>query len=245
MFYFNKKTEKKILKIKTKIFADGADLKSMIKLNNLSYIRGLTTNPSLMKKAGIKDYEKFAKDVLMKIKKKPVSFEVFSDDHDKMYIQAKKISSWAENAYAKIPICNTKNKYSYDLIKKLSNENVKLNITAIMTKNQIKNTYNSLNKSCSSFISIFAGRIADTGVDPTETIRYAININKKYNSEIIWASTRELFNIIQCASIGCDIITVTPELIKKLGNLDKNLENFSLDTVKMFYSDAKKAKYKL
>jgi transaldolase len=245
MFYFNKKTETKILRIKTKIFADGADLKSMIKLNNLSFVSGLTTNPSLMKKAGIKDYEKFAKSVLRKIKKKPVSFEVFSDDHEEMYFQAKKISSWGENAYAKIPVCNTKKKYSYQLIRKLSNEGIKINITAIMSKNQIKNVYKSLNKSCSSFISIFAGRIADTGVDPSDIIKYAIKINKKYNTEIIWASTRELFNIFQCASLGCDIITVPSDIIKKLNNLGKNLEEFSLDTVKMFYSDATLANYKL
>lgn len=245
MFSFDNKTEEAILNIKTKIFADGADLNSMIELNKLSYIKGLTTNPSLMRKAGIDDYEKFAKSVLQNVKEKSVSFEVFSDNHDEMYIQAKKISSWGNNAFAKIPICNTKKQYSYDLIKKLSDENVKLNITAIMTKDQIDGVYNSLNKNTESFVSIFAGRIADTGVEPEEIIKYAIDINENFNSEIIWASTREVLNIFQCAKLGCDIITVTPELIGKLKNLGKNLEEYSVDTVKMFYNDARSAGYKI
>jgi len=245
MFSFDNETEEAILKIKTKIFADGADLNSMIELNKLSYIKGLTTNPSLMRKAGIDDYETFAKSVLQNVKEKSVSFEVFSDNHEEMYTQAKKISSWGNNAFAKIPICNTKKQYSYDLIKKLSDENVKLNITAIMTKDQIDGVYNSLNKNTESFVSIFAGRIADTGVDPEAIIKYGIDINKNFNSEIIWASTREVLNIFQCAKLGCDIITVTPDLIGKLKNLGKNLEEYSIDTVKMFYDDAKLAGYKI
>lgn len=243
MFQLDEITEKRILNIKTKIFADGADLQSMIDLNKLSYIKGLTTNPSLMKKAGIVDYEKFAKTVLSNIKEKPVSFEVFSDDHDEMYQQARKISSWGDNAFSKIPICNTKKKYSYELIKKLSDENIKLNVTAIMTKEQISNVYKYLNKKTKSFVSIFVGRIADTGINPEDIIKYAVGINKDYNSEIIWASTRELFNIFQCASLGCDIITVSPDIISKLNLLDKNLEEYSVDTVKMFYNDAKFAGY--
>lgn len=245
MFNFDHKTEEAILNIKTKIFADGADLNSMLELNKLSYIKGLTTNPSLMKKAGIDDYETFAKSVLQNVKEKSVSFEVFSDNHDEMYIQAKKISSWGDNAFAKIPICNTKKQYSYDLIKKLSDENVKLNITAIMTRDQIDGVYNSLNKNTQSFVSIFAGRIADTGVEPEAIIKYAVDINKNFNSEIIWASTREVLNIFQCAKLGCDIITVTPDLIGKLKNLGKNLEEYSVDTVKMFYNDARSAGYKI
>jgi transaldolase len=245
MFQFDKTIEEKILKIRTKIFADGADLQSMVSLNKLSYIKGLTTNPSLMKKAGISNYELFARNVLENVTEKPVSFEVFSDDHDEMYLQAKKISSWGKNAFSKIPICNTKKKYSYELIKKLSDENIKLNITAIMTEDQIDNVYKFLNKNTKSFISIFAGRIADTGVNPENTIKYAININKNFNSEIIWASTREVFNIFQCANLGCDIITVTSDMILKLNLLEKNLEEFSIDTVKMFYEDAKSAGYKI
>jgi len=245
MFIFDKNIEEKILSIKTKIFADGADLNSMLELNKLSYIKGLTTNPTLMKKAGIHNYETFAKNVLENVKEKTVSFEVFSDNHDEMYAQAKKISSWGKNAFAKIPICNTEKKYSYDLIKKLSDENVKLNITAIMTKEQIDNVYNSLNKNTESYVSIFAGRIADTGVDPEKIITYAVKKNKIFNSEIIWASTRELLNIFQCAKLGCDIITVTPEIIGKLKNLGKNLEECSVDTVKMFYNDAKSVGYKI
>lgn len=245
MFSFDIKTEEAILNIKTKIFADGADLNSMIELNKLSYIKGLTTNPSLMRKAGIDDYEIFAKSVLENVKEKSVSFEVFSDNHDEMYLQAKKISSWGNNAFVKIPVCNTKKQYSYNLIKKLSDENIKLNITAIMTKDQIDGVYNSLNKNTQSFVSIFAGRIADTGVDPEAIIKYAIDINENFNSEIIWASTREVLNILQCAKLGCDIITVTPELIGKLKNLGKNLEEYSVDTVKMFYNDARLADYKI
>tara|TARA_Y200000002_G_scaffold373029_1_gene371569 strand:+ start:320 stop:1057 length:738 start_codon:yes stop_codon:yes gene_type:complete len=245
MFQFDKNLEKKILNIKTKIFADGADLGSMIELNKLSYIKGLTTNPSLMRKAGINNYEKFAKSVLENVKEKPVSFEVFSDDHDEMYNQAKIISSWGENAFSKIPICNTKNKYSYEIIKRLSDEGVKLNITAIMTKDQVDNVYKSLNKQTMSYVSIFAGRIADTGRNPEELIKYAVKIKEDYKSEIIWASTRELYNIFQSADLNCDVITVTPEIIKKLNNLEKNLEEYSLDTVKMFYEDAKSAGYKI
>ena len=182
---------------------------------------------------------------MKEVKKKSISFEVFSDDHSEMYRQAKKITSWASNAYVKIPICNTQKKFSYDLIKKLSDEGIKLNITAIMTKEQIKKTYQNLNKKTHSFVSIFSGRIADTGVDPLDSINYALNLKKGFNSEIIWASTREVFNIFQCAKVGCDIITVTPDLILKLINIDKNLEEFSVDTVKMFYNDALTAGYKI
>ena len=217
----------------------------MIDLNKFIYIKGLTTNPSLMKKAGINNYEEFAINVLKNVKEKPVSFEVFSDDHDEMYLQAKKISSWGKNVFTKIPVCNTKKKYSYELINKLSNENIKLNITAIMTKDQIDNVYKSLNKKTKSFISIFAGRIADTGVNPENIIKYAININKNYNSEIIWASPREIFNIYQCEDLGCHIITLTPDMISKLHLLEKDLEKFSVETVKMFYEDAKSAGYRI
>lgn len=236
---------KKLKKIKTKIFADGANINEMINLSKKEFIKGLTTNPSLMKKAGIKDYEKFAKTVIKKIKK-PVSFEVFSDNLDEMYKQAKKISSWGRNIYVKIPICNTKKKYTYKIIKKLSDENVKLNVTALMTLDQVKKVTKSLNRNTPAYISVFAGRVADTGVDPVRLMKQSVKIMKlKPKSELIWASPRELYNIFQANEIGCQIITITNDILKKLNLIGYNLDKYSLDTVKTFRSDALKAGFKL
>jgi len=218
----------------------------MLDMNSKTFIKGLTTNPSLMKKAGIEDYEAFAKDILSTIKKKPISFEVFSDDFDDMERQAMKIAGWADNVYVKIPITNTKKESSKELIKRLAEKKVKLNITAIMTLDQVKTVVSVLNDNVPSIISVFAGRIADTGRNPMplmEDCLKEIKINSK--SELLWASTRELLNVLQADQIGCHIITVPKDIIKKLQLIDYNLEDYSLDTVKTFYKDAADANFQI
>ena len=218
----------------------------MLDMNSKTFIKGLTTNPSLMKKAGIKDYESFAKDILSTIKKKPISFEVFSDDFNNMERQAMKIAGWADNVYVKIPITNTKKESSKELIKRLAEKKVKLNITAIMTLDQVKTVVSVLNDNVPSIISVFAGRIADTGRNPIplmEDCLKEIKINSK--SELLWASSRELLNVLQADQIGCHIITVAKDIIKKLQLIDYNLEDYSLDTVKTFYKDAADANFKI
>ena len=237
---------KKIEDLKVKIFSDGADKKDMLEMNSKTFIKGLTTNPSLMKKAGIKDYEAFAKDILSIIKKKPISFEVFSDDFNEMEKQAMKITSWADNVYVKIPITNTKKESSKELIKRLAEKKVKLNITAIFTVDQVKTALAALDNNVPSIISVFCGRIADTGRDPIPLMNDCLNemkINSK--SELLWASPRELINIIQADKIGCHIITVSNDIIKKLQFINYNLEDYSLDTVKAFYKDAVDANFKI
>ena len=237
---------KKIEDLKVKIFSDGADKEDMLDMASKTFIRGLTTNPTLMKKAGIKDYEAFAKDILSTIKEKPISFEVFSDDFDEMEKQAMKITSWADNVYVKIPVTNTKKESSKELIKRLVEKEVKLNITAIMTLDQVKTVLSVLDNKVPSIISVFAGRIADTGKDPIPLMKEClkeIKINPK--SELLWASPRELLNIIQADQIGCHIITVTKDIIKKLKLANYDLEDYSLDTVKMFYKDAVDAGFKI
>lgn len=230
----------------TKIFADGADFNEMIKLSKTSFVKGLTTNPSLMRKNGISDYESFAKKILKKIKKKPLSFEVFSDNIDEMKEQALKINSWGKNIYVKIPITNTKKKSTAKLIKYLTSKNIKVNVTAVMTLKQVKEVLKNLNPKIPSYISIFAGRIADTGRDPVPTMQAALKLMKKNkNCELIWASTREIYNIYQSSQIKCHIITVTADLIRKFPLLNYNLERYSLDTVKCFRSDAVKSKFKI
>ena len=237
---------KKIEDLKVKIFSDGADKKDMLEMNSKTFIKGLTTNPTLMKKAGIKDYELFAKDILSTIKEKPISFEVFSDDFDDMERQAMEITSWADNVYVKIPITNTKKESSKELIKRLAEKKVKLNITAIMTLDQVKTVLSVLDNKVPSIISVFAGRIADTGRDPIPLMNDCLKemkINSK--SELLWASPRELLNIIQADQMGCHIITVTKDIIKKLQFIDYDLKDYSLDTVKMFYKDAVDANFKI
>jgi transaldolase len=232
--------------LKIKLFADGADLDGMIKMANSDQISGLTTNPTLMRKAGIKDYTVFAKEVLQEIKTKPISFEVFSDDLDEMVFQAEKIASWAENVFVKIPITNTKGELTHKVIKYLSQNGVKINVTALMTSNQVLEVTEFLNPRVQSYISVFAGRIADTGRNPIPIMKVCINTLSKYsNSEIIWASPREVLNVIEANEIGCHIITATNDIIAKLELLDKDLDEFSLETVKMFYNDGKQAGYEL
>ena len=227
-----------------KIFADGANFDEMINLSNSSFIKGLTTNPSLMKKNKVKNYEEFAKKVLKKIKKKPISFEVFSDDLEGMKQQAEIINSWGKNVYVKIPITNTKNISTVDVIKYLSDKSIKLNITAIMTVDQVKKVLRYLNPQTPSYISIFAGRIADTGRDPLPMMTKVLRLMKKHKkSELIWASTREVYNILQASKINCHIITVTTDVLKKISLNNYNLEKYSLDTVKSFRQDALKSNY--
>ena len=237
---------KKIEDLKVKIFSDGADKEDMLDMASKTFIRGLTTNPTLMKKAGIKDYEAFAKDILSTIKEKPISFEVFSDDFDEMEKQAMEIASWAANVYVKIPITNTKKESSKELVQRLAKKKVKLNITAIMTLDQVKTVLSVLDNKVPSVISVFAGRIADTGKDPIPLMKECfieMKINPK--SELLWASPRELLNIIQADQIGCHIITVTKDIIKKLQFIDYDLKDYSLDTVKIFYKDAVDAGFKI
>ena len=228
------------------IYADGANMKDILYFNSKKFIKGLTTNPTLMKKSGIKNYQKFALDVLKIVKKKPISFEVFSDDFKEMYRQAKIISSWGDNVFVKIPVTNTKGLSSYKLINKLSNEGIKLNVTAVLLQDQVNNIVKSLNKKTRSIISIFAGRIADTGRDPIPLVKKSVLLTKKYkNIQILWASTRESLNIFQAQKINCDIITVTTDILSKVNIFGYDLKKYSLDTVKMFYNDAAKAGYKI
>lgn len=230
--------------LKIKIFADGANVTEMKKVYSEGIVKGFTTNPTLMKKDGVTDYVAFAKDVLSEIKDMPISFEVFTDDFESMERQATEIGSWGENVYIKIPITNTKGETSYDLIKKLSDKGMKLNVTAMLTIEQVENVSKCINPDTPVIISLFAGRIADTGRDPVPYVMRSLEILKdNKNAELLWASSREVLNIIQAENCGCQIITVTNNLIQKLSMLDKDLKELSLDTVKMFYNDASSAGY--
>ena len=232
--------------LKIKIFADGADEKEIIKLNEKDYIKGFTTNPSLMKKANIKNYETFARDLLGKINTKPISFEVFSDDLNLMEKQAEKIATWGKNVNVKIPITNTKSVSTCEIIRRLSTKGIICNITAIFTLDQLKQVVDVLHKDTPAILSVFAGRIADSGEDPQKIIIDSVNFAKdKPHSEVLWASTREVLNIFQAEKAGCQIITVPNNILSKLKFIGKNLEAFSLETVKDFYNDAQAAGYDL
>lgn len=232
--------------LKVKIFADGADKDGMLEMYAKPFIKGLTTNPTLMKKAGIINYEAFAKDILTVINDKPISFEVFSDDLAEMKRQALKIAAWGDNVYVKIPITNTKKEATYTLVNELAKEGVKLNITAIMTLDQVENVVANLQSNVASYVSVFAGRIADTGVDPVPLMKKCVEVlSSNPQAELIWASPRELLNIFQADEIGCQVITVTNDILKKLSLVGYDLEEYSLDTVKMFYNDASNAGFQL
>ena len=233
-------------KIKIKIFADGADLNTFRELNSKSYVKGFTTNPSLMRKNGVKNYKNFAKELLSEISDKSISFEVFEDDLVEMEKQANEIATWGKNIYVKIPITNTKGTSTHTLVKKLTDNNIPCNVTAIFTIEQVKIITDNISNNTPVILSVFAGRIADTGRDPLPLMRDCIDYSKnKKNIEILWASTRELLNIFQAESINCNIITVPNDLLKKLNNLNKNLEQYSKETVVDFYKDAKAAGYKI
>lgn len=226
--------------VKIKLFADGADKNIMLEMYNNPLISGLTTNPTLMRKSGIIDYKDFSKDILTYIKNKPISFEVFSDDLEIMEKQALEISSWGKNVYVKIPITNTKGESTYHIIENLSKKGVKINVTAIMTIEQVKHILPAFTLSTAGYISIFAGRIADTGINPINTMKEAVIELENYpNIELIWASCRELYNIVQANEVGCHIITIPNDILKKIHMFEKNLTELSLDTIKIFYNDAK------
>jgi len=229
-----------------KLFADGADLQGMTEMAAKPYIAGLTTNPTLMNKAGISDYVKFAKQVIKEIPNKPISFEVFSDDLNEMQSQGEKIASWGENVFVKIPVTNTLGISTTPVIRYLTALGVKVNVTAIMTTSQVQSTVEALNPQYESYISVFAGRIADTGRDPVPAMKESLKImSSNQNAKLIWASPRELLNVFQANEIGCHIITATNDILKKLELVGKDLEEYSLETVKMFYDDATKSKFSI
>ncbi len=241
-----KKYVSNISNLKVKLFADGADKSAMLDLYAKPYIQGFTTNPTLMRKAGITDYEAFARDIIQSIPDRSLSLEVFADDFADMERQARKIMTWGDNVYVKIPVTNTKREPAYDLIRRLTNEGVKLNVTAIMTLDQVNDVVDSLSGGAPSYVSVFAGRIADTGVDPVPVMADSVAALKPHpQMELIWASPRELLNVFQADQIGCHIITATSDILKKLSLVGKDLSDYSLDTVKMFYEDATASGFKL
>ena len=234
------------INLRTKIFADGADVDGMLALYSLPYIKGFTTNPTLMRRAGIKDYRAFARKVLAAIPDRPISFEVFSDEFAEMERQALEISGWGEHVYVKIPVTNTRRERAVDLIHKLSHAGVKVNVTAILTLEQVRAVVEAVTGGAPSNVSVFGGRIADTGRDPLPVMSEALEILRaEPKAELIWASPRELLNIFQADAIGCHIITVTNEILKKLPLVGKSLDEYSLETVKMFHDDARAAGFSL
>jgi transaldolase len=229
-----------------KVFADGADIAGIRKLADDPLIAGITTNPTLMRKAGVEDYEAFAAELLDMVPDRPISFEVFSDDFAEMERQARKISAWAGNVYVKVPITNTEGASSLDLVRRLSHEGVKLNVTALMTVAQVEASAGALDGGAPAFVSMFAGRIADAGIEPEPIMVAALDTLRPLPGiELIWASPREILNIVQADRIGCHIITVTHDLLAKLHLLGRDLDEFSLDTVRMFHHDASAAGFTL
>jgi transaldolase len=234
------------LDLGVKLFADGADLQEMIALSRQPHIRGFTTNPTLMRKAGVRNYRQFARDVLAAIPNRPISFEVFSDEFDGMAAQAREIASWGPCVYVKIPITNTRGEASYDLIHDLSHAGVKVNVTAVLTREQISGAFAALRGGTAATVSVFAGRIADTGRDPVPIVEDAVARTRTApGTEIIWASPRELLNIFQADAAGCHIITATADILRRLEWVGRDLAELSLDTVKMFRADAVAAAFDL
>jgi transaldolase len=237
---------KRIEDLKVRIFADGADKSGMLEMYAKPYIKGFTTNPTLMRKASISDYRQFAKDILGVIPDRSISFEVFSDEFPEMERQALEIAGWSPQVYAKIPVTNTRREPSYDLIRRLSHAGVNVNITAVMTLKQVQEVAQSISGGAAAYVSVFAGRVADTGRDPVPLMAAAVEmLRPNPRAELIWASPRELLNIFQADAIGCHIITVTNDILKKLSMVGKDLDDFSLETVKMFYEDACRAGFSL
>jgi transaldolase len=229
-----------------KVFADGANREGILELYANPLIKGFTTNPTLMRKAGVEDYEWFARDILQTIPDRPFSLEVFADEHKEMERQAQKISSWGENVYVKIPVTNTKREPTGELLRSLSDDGVKVNVTALMTSAQVEQVAESIRGASAAYVSVFAGRVADSGRDPIPIMQESLAALRDLPQvELIWASPRELLNIVQAHEIGCDIITVTHDLLEKLPTLGKDLDDFSLDTVQMFHGDASSAGYTL
>ena len=237
---------KRVEDLTVKLFADGAEKAGMLEMYAKPYIKGFTTNPTLMHKAGLTDYRGFAKSIVEVIPDRPISFEVFSDEFDEMERQAHEIAGWGENVYVKVPITNTEGTSSLDLVRRLSHEGVKLNVTALMTGAQVEGSAAALEGGAPAFVSVFAGRIADAGVDPLPIMVAALDsLRPLADVELIWASPREVLNIVQADQIGCHIITVTHDLLAKLHLLGRDLDEFSLDTVRMFHQDASAAGFTL
>ncbi|MDA9723143.1 transaldolase [Candidatus Pelagibacter sp.] len=229
----------------TRIFCDIADTKLIREFNKKKIVKGFTTNPSLMRKAGAKDYTKYSKKIL-KITKKPISFEVFADDPKKMILQGEKISNWSQNVFVKVPITNSKGKFMGEVIKTLNKKKIKLNVTAIYTSNQTKQILKNIDKKTKVIISIFAGRMADAGKNPIKQFKESLKLSKKYkNVQILWASTREPYNYLEAKTLGCHIITAPPEIIRKIEKFGKSFEELTIDTVKGFLEDTKKSKFKM
>ena len=224
--------------LNVKLYADGADLADLLAVASDPRVSGFTTNPTLMRRAGVRDYESFARDVLSRITTRPVSFEVFSDELDEMRRQALAIASWGPNVYVKVPVTNTRAEWTDGLVRELSREGVQVNVTALTTVAQVERVARALEGGAPSNMSVFAGRVADTGKDPIPVMREAVAAAAQADAEVIWASPRELLNIFQADEIGCHIITVTHDILAKLDLVGKDLDEFSLDTVKMFHSDA-------
>jgi transaldolase len=237
---------KPVDQLSVKIFADGADVAGMVDLYRKPYIKGFTTNPTLMRKSGINDYRAFAMQVLQAIPDRPISFEVFSDEFEDMERQAREIASWGDHVYVKIPVTNTRRESACDLVRRLSHAGVKLNVTALLTLDQVRDVTAAVAGGAPACISVFAGRIADTGYDPVPLMAAAVEVMRLApNAELIWASPRELLNIFHADAIGCHIITVTHDILKKLSLVGYDLSEYSLDTVKMFHADAKQAGFNL
>ena len=237
---------KSVNNLKIKLFADGADRKGILEMYANPVIQGFTTNPTLMRKAGVTDYRTFASDILAIIKDRPICFEVFADEFAEMEVQALEISSWGENVFVKIPVTNTRGESSAKLLRRLARLGIKVNVTALTTLEQVQEVCDCLREGSASYISVFAGRIADTGCDPVPMMAEAVNVLRNTpNLELIWASPREVLNIFQADSIGCHIITATNDILKKLSLAGKDLTEYSLETVKMFYEDAQKAGFSL
>ncbi len=230
----------------TKIFCDIADLRSIKKFNKKKIVKGFTTNPSLMRKAGAKDYRSYSKQILKMCKNKPISFEVFADDNNSMIEQGKKINNWGKNIYVKVPVVNSKNKFTGRVIKELNSQNIKLNITAVYTSKQTKKILSKIDKKTKVIISIFAGRAADSGKDPVPEFKKSISMAKKFkNVEILWASVREPYNYIQAKQLGCHIITIPPTTIEKIEKFGKSFDQLTTETVKAFLTDSKKSKFRI
>jgi len=237
---------KPVDQLSVKIFADGADVAGMVDLYRKPYIKGFTTNPTLMRKSGISDYRAFALQVLQAIPDRPISFEVFSDEFDDMERQAREIAGWGDHVYVKIPVTNTRRESACDLVRRLSHAGVKLNVTALLTLDQVRDVTAAVAGGAPACISVFAGRIADTGYDPVPLMAAAVELMRLApNAELIWASPRELLNIFHADAIGCHIITVTHDILRKLSLVGYDLREYSLDTVKMFHADAKQAGFTL
>lgn len=232
--------------LKVRIYADGADRAGMLELYQNSLIQGFTTNPTLMRKEGVSDYRAFAREIISAIPDRPISFEVFSDEFTQMERQALEIAGWGKNVFVKIPITNTRGEASSNLVRRLAQAGVQINVTALLTLDQVRNIAPCLAECLTGYISVFAGRIADTGRDPMPIMAAAVELLRPYpNLELIWASSRELLNIFHAEAVGCHIITVTHDVLKKLSLVGKDLPGYSLDTVKMFHDDAEKAGYTL